>query len=148
MNEIESFCLDEIDDVAKKLLKNVRSKTILFYGEMGVGKTTLISALVKALGGNVKATSPTFSIVNEYKVKNGIVYHFDFYRMNDVEEVFDIGIEDYLYSGHWNFIEWPEKIDVFLPNAVDILKLNRLKNGSRTLKMSVFKEKRKKSKNN
>jgi tRNA threonylcarbamoyladenosine biosynthesis protein TsaE len=140
MNEIESFSLDEIDDVAKKLLKNVRSKTILFYGEMGVGKTTLISALVKALGGSVKATSPTFSIVNEYKVKDDIVYHFDFYRMNDVEEVFDIGIEDYLYSENWNFIEWPEKIDVFLPNGVDILKLIRLKNGSRRLKMSVFKD--------
>ena len=140
MNEIESFSLDEIDDVAKKLLKNVRSKTILFYGEMGVGKTTLISALVKALGGSVKATSPTFSIVNEYKVKDDIVYHFDFYRMNDVGEVFDIGIEDYLYSENWNFIEWPEKIDPFLPKGADILKLNRLKNGSRRLKMSVFKE--------
>ena len=140
MIEIESFSLDEIDDVAKKLLKNVRSKTILFYGEMGVGKTTLISALVKALGGSVKATSPTFSIVNEYKVKDDIVYHFDFYRMNDVEEVFDIGIEEYLYSENWNFIEWPEKIDVFLPKGVDILKLNRLKNGSRRLKMSIFKD--------
>ena len=143
-NLLEHFDLDAIDDAAKLLLKRVKTKTILFYGEMGVGKTTLISALVKALGGQDKATSPTFSIVNEYKVKNDIVYHFDFYRVENVEEIFDIGIEDYLYSGHWNFIEWPEKIDVFLPNEADILLLKWQKNGSRTLKWSVYKEKSKK----
>jgi tRNA threonylcarbamoyladenosine biosynthesis protein TsaE len=143
MNLTDSFDLNAIDDVANLLLKSVKSKTILFYGEMGVGKTTLISALVKALGGKTKATSPTFSIVNEYKVTNDIVYHFDFYRIEDAEEALDIGIEDYFDSGCWNFIEWPEKIDVLLPKEVDILTLKQLKNDSRVLKIGAFEEKSK-----
>ena len=138
MNETIHFDLDAIDNVAKLLLKSFKTKTVLFYGEMGVGKTTLISALLKALGSKVKATSPSFSIVNEYEVKDDIVYHFDFYRIKDVIDALDIGIEDYFYSGHWNFIEWPDKIDTFLPNEVDILKLETNKNGSRTLKLSVY----------
>ena len=141
MIKIEQFDLDTIDDIANMLLKSFKSKTVLFYGEMGVGKTTLISALLKALGSKTKATSPTFSIVNEYEVKDDIVYHFDFYRIEDANEALDIGIEDYLYSGHWNFIEWPEKIDVFLPNEVDILQLKLNKNESRALKLSVYDEK-------
>ena len=141
MIKIEQFDLDTIDDIANMLLKSFKSKTVLFQGEMGVGKTTLISALLKALGSKTKATSPTFSIVNEYEVKDDIVYHFDFYRIEDANEALDIGIEDYLYSGHWNFIEWPEKIDVFLPNEVDILQLKLNKNESRALKLSVYDEK-------
>ncbi len=141
MSKTEYFDLGTIDEVAKLLLKRFKTKTVLFYGDMGVGKTTLISALLKELGGKVKATSPTFSIANEYKVKDDIVYHFDLYRIEDAEEALDIGIEDYLYSGHWNFVEWPEKIDVFLPNEVDILHLKLQKNGSRALKLSVYKEK-------
>ncbi|MCF6294463.1 MAG: tRNA (adenosine(37)-N6)-threonylcarbamoyltransferase complex ATPase subunit type 1 TsaE [Flavobacteriaceae bacterium] len=140
MNKTEHFGLESIDDVASKLLKSFKTKTILFYGEMGVGKTTLISALVKALGGKVKATSPTFSIVNEYKVKDDIVYHFDFYRIENANEALDIGIEDYLYSGHWIFIEWPEKIRAFIPNEADVLQLKLNKNGSRALKLSVYNE--------
>jgi tRNA threonylcarbamoyladenosine biosynthesis protein TsaE len=104
---------------------------------MGVGKTTLISALVKALGSKEKATSPTFSIVNEYKTENDSIYHFDCYRLKDANEALDIGIEDYLYSGYWNFIEWPEKISDFLPNEADILQLKLNKDGTRTLKWSV-----------
>ncbi len=140
MNRTEHFGIDTIDEIANLLLKNFKTKTILFYGEMGVGKTTLISALVKVLGGKVKATSPTFSIVNEYKVKDDIVYHFDFYRIENANEALDIGIEDYLYSGHWIFIEWPEKISDFIPNEADILQLKLNKNGSRTLKLSVYNE--------
>ncbi|MCK5401243.1 MAG: tRNA (adenosine(37)-N6)-threonylcarbamoyltransferase complex ATPase subunit type 1 TsaE [Flavobacteriaceae bacterium] len=143
MNKTEHFDIEGIGDVANSLLKSFKSKTILFYGEMGVGKTTLIKALVNALGGKVEVTSPTFSIVNEYKVKDDIVYHFDFYRLKDATEALDIGIEDYLYSGHWNFIEWPEKISAFLPNEADILQLKLNKNGFRTLKLSVYNEKSK-----
>jgi len=143
MIKIEQLDLDTIDDIAIMLLNSFKSKTVLFYGNMGVGKTTLINALLKALGSKVKATSPTFSIVNEYEVKDDIVYHFDFYRIEDVNEALDIGIEDYLYSGHWIFIEWPEKIDVLLPNEVDILRLKQNKNGSRTLKLSLYNEKSK-----
>jgi tRNA threonylcarbamoyladenosine biosynthesis protein TsaE len=138
MNITEHFDLEAIDDVAIKLLKSFKTKTVLFYGEMGVGKTTLISALLKALGAKIKATSPTFSIVNEYEVKDDIVYHFDFYRIKNANEALDIGIEDYFYSGHWIFMEWPEKIEDFMPNEADILKLKLNKNGSRTLKLSVF----------
>jgi len=138
MIKIEQFNLDTIDDIATMLLKSFKSKTVLFYGNMGVGKTTLINALLKALGSKAKATSPTFSIVNEYEVKDDIVYHFDFYRIDDANEALDIGIEDYFYSGHWNFIEWPDKIDAFLPNEVDILKLKKNNNSSRALDLSVY----------
>jgi len=138
MDLVEKFCLDDIDDVAILLLKNVETKTILFFGEMGVGKTTLISALVKALGGLTKVSSPTFSIVNEYEIKDDIVYHFDFYRIEKIEEILDIGIEDYFYSGHWIFIEWPEKIAGILPIETDISYINLNKNGSRTLKLENF----------
>ena len=135
------FDIQSIDDVAKELLANTKHKTILFYGKMGAGKTALISALVKALGGKEKTTSPTFSIVNEYKVDNDIVYHFDFYRIEDETEVLDIGIEDYFYSGHWIFIEWPEKIKGILPLEADISYIKMNKNGSRTLEFSVFENK-------
>jgi len=143
MDLVEKFCLDDIDDVAILLLKNVETKTILFFGEMGVGKTTLISALVKALGGLTKVSSPTFSIVNEYEIKDDIVYHFDFYRIEKIEEILDIGIEDYFSSKHWKFIEWPDKIDVFLPNDAQILDLKRNNDGSRTLKLSDYNKKSK-----
>ncbi len=134
------FDIQSIDTVAKELLANTTHKTILFYGEMGAGKTTLISALVKALGGLDEASSPTFSIVNEYEVTNDKVYHFDFYRIEDVTEVLDIGIEDYLYSGHWNFIEWPENIKEILPKKADISYIKINKDGSRTLELGVFGE--------
>ncbi len=132
-----SFDLDSIDNIAESLLEKVTTKTVLFYGEMGVGKTTLIQALVKKLGGK-HVTSPTFSIVNEYEVDNDIVYHFDFYRIRNEEEAYDIGIEDYFYSGHWVFIEWPEKIAEILPNESDISYLKLNKDGSRTLKFQGF----------
>lgn len=132
-----SFDLNSIEDVAKTLLQKATTKTILFYGEMGVGKTTLIQALVRKLGGD-QVTSPTFSIVNEYEVENDIVYHFDFYRINNVSEAYDIGIEDYFYSGHWVFIEWPDKISEILPFETDISYIKLNKNGSRTLKLEVF----------
>ena len=132
------FDIEHIDEVAKKVLQHVKTKTILFYGDMGVGKTTFINALVKSLGGNEKTSSPTFSLVNEYEVENDIVYHFDFYRIENEIEVLDIGIEDYFYSGHWNFIEWPERISRILPFEAEILELKTLKNGSRALKLVVF----------
>ena len=141
MNKTVFFELNEIDKIAKVLLKNFNSKTILFYGEMGVGKTTLISALIKGLGCKEKVTSPTFSIVNEHTIQDDIVYHFDFYRIGNISEVLDIGIEDYLYSGHWNFIEWPDKITALLPYEINTLNLKHDKENARTLKLSVYEEK-------
>ncbi|MCB0401355.1 MAG: tRNA (adenosine(37)-N6)-threonylcarbamoyltransferase complex ATPase subunit type 1 TsaE [Flavobacteriales bacterium] len=92
------------------------NKMVLFYGEMGAGKTTLIKALCQALGVDDTTSSPTFSIVNEYLGNSGErIYHFDFYRIDDEEEVMDLGYEDYFYSGDYCFIEWPEKIPNLLP---------------------------------
>lgn len=134
-----TYELETIKEVAQLLLETVNSKTILFYGDMGVGKTTLIKALVSELGGG-QVSSPTFSIVNEYAIKNGLVYHFDFYRINEIHEVYDIGIEDYLDSKQWIFIEWPEKIREILPLKSDISYIKLNKNGSRTLNIESFEE--------
>ena len=130
------FKLKELAEVAKTILKNVQSKTLLFYGEMGTGKTTLISAMVKEMGGTDSASSPTFSIVNEYMVTDDTVYHFDFYRLKNQYEALDMGIEDYFCSGSWNFIEWPEKIVDLLPENVTVLELSLAEDGNRILKMS------------
>lgn len=127
------YFLGDIDKIARKLLEESKTKVILFKGEMGSGKTTLISAMVKILGGDSKASSPTFSIVNEYKVKSDIVYHFDFYRIKNHSEVLDIGIEDYFYSGNWNFIEWPDKIKHILPDKTTVIKLTILSDQEREL---------------
>ena len=130
---ILKYSLKDIDKIARKLLEESKTKTILFKGEMGSGKTTLISAMVKILGGDYKASSPTFSIVNEYKVKSDIVYHFDFYRIKNQIEALDIGIEDYFYSGNWSFVEWPDKIKPLLPNNTTTVKLSILSNQEREL---------------
>ena len=130
------FKLEELEDVAQTILKIAQSKTLLFYGEMGTGKTTLISAMVKKMGGNDTASSPTFSIVNEYKVTEDTVYHFDFYRLKNQYEAYDMAIEDYFCSGSWNFIEWPEKIVDLLPENVTVLELSLAEDGGRILKLS------------
>ncbi len=90
--------LDELPEVANKIINQLQYKLITFEGEMGAGKTTFIKEFVKALGTNDEVSSPTFSIVNEYETDNGKVYHFDFYRLNHEEEALDFGIEEYLYS--------------------------------------------------
>lgn len=112
------YTIDQINVVSKRLVSISSSKTLCFYGEMGVGKTTLIKALVKELGGADTVSSPTFGIVNEYHDTNGslLSFHFDFYRLNDENEALDLGFEDYLNQNVWVFIEWPEKIPSFLPD--------------------------------
>lgn len=119
----KTFSIKEIDQIAKELIDVFGSKIVLFNGEMGAGKTTLISAIVRALGGTEDASSPTFSIVNEYQVSNDFVYHFDFYRIKNHYEALDIGVDDYFCSGYWNFIEWPEKIKMLLPKDVTVVNL-------------------------
>nr|WP_321453492.1 tRNA (adenosine(37)-N6)-threonylcarbamoyltransferase complex ATPase subunit type 1 TsaE [uncultured Carboxylicivirga sp.] len=109
--------LEQINDVAKDFLAHyANEKVVAFYGEMGVGKTTFIKALCRALNIEDTVNSPSFAIVNEYHNANDeIVYHFDFYRLKEEEEAYDMGYEDYLYSGNYCMIEWPEKIASLLP---------------------------------
>jgi tRNA threonylcarbamoyladenosine biosynthesis protein TsaE len=105
------FSLDEIAQVAQKILSENTAKVIVFNGPMGAGKTTLIKVLLQSLGVNDTTSSPTFALVNEYENQQGEkIYHFDMYRLKSEMEALDFGIEDYLYSGHWCFIEWAEKI--------------------------------------
>lgn len=115
--EYKSDSVDDLKEVAKKLISDFLDKrVILFYGEMGVGKTTLIKVLCQQLGVEEPTNSPTFSIVNEYlSNQNKTIYHFDFYRIEKEEEVFDMGYEDYFYDNSYCFIEWPEKIPNLLP---------------------------------
>jgi tRNA threonylcarbamoyladenosine biosynthesis protein TsaE len=104
---------------------------------MGVGKTTLIKQLCKTLGVVGATSSPTFSLVNEYEADaNQLVYHFDFYRLNKEEEALDMGIDDYLYSGNWCFIEWAEKIPNLIPETHSVISISQLPNGKRCLTLS------------
>ncbi len=102
---------------ARKLLDQTGEKKILaFYGSMGAGKTTIIKAVCKVLGAADLVSSPTFTLVNEYRTRTGeSLYHIDFYRINKKEEVFDFGIEEYLSSGSYCFMEWPELVEDILP---------------------------------
>ena len=104
----------ELDEIAKAIVE-VFEKKIVFFGEMGVGKTTLIKSICKVLNVQDVVTSPTFSVVNEYQNKDGnSLYHFDFYRIKNQEELFDLGLEEYIYSDNYCFIEWPEKAEGLL----------------------------------
>jgi len=123
----KNYTLKQLPQIAQQIIEESSKKTLLFYGSMGVGKTTLIKEIVKQLGVDDMVSSPTFSLVNEYQSSNGeTIYHFDFYRIHSEEEALDIGIEDYFYNNDWCFIEWPEKVKNLLPlNAVEIyLSLN------------------------
>ncbi|WP_456867315.1 tRNA (adenosine(37)-N6)-threonylcarbamoyltransferase complex ATPase subunit type 1 TsaE [Galbibacter sp. BG1] len=129
----KTYNLQDINKVAQEIIKEVTSKIIIFNGEMGAGKTTLIKKIVELLGSNDHVSSPTFSLVNEYKNKEGSIFHFDLYRINDIEEAYQIGIEDYLYSGSWCLIEWPDKIIDLLPEEVAIIDIKVLFNEERVL---------------
>ena len=130
------FSLEDIDHVSKEVLNNLKSKTILFYGDMGAGKTTFIKSLIKNLGCKDEASSPTFSIVNEYEIENDKIFHFDLYRIKDIEEAYNFGIEDYLDSGHWVLIEWPEKIEPLLTTDFNAITIHLETNNSRKLTLN------------
>ena len=128
--------LGDLPRAAKQILEFAdKERVFLFYGEMGAGKTTLIKALCQELEVEDAVSSPTFAIVNEYSGVNGTVYHFDFYRIKNESEALDLGYEDYLYSGNYCFIEWPEKIQSLLPNEFVELKLQETSVNERVIKV-------------
>lgn len=131
--EITINSLDNIGEAAKQFINAMGDNTVFaFRGEMGAGKTTFIKAICEALGVDDVINSPTFAIVNEYRSDSGeLIYHFDFYRINKIEEVFDFGYEDYFYSGSLCFIEWPEKIESLLPNDTVNVRIGIQSDGSR-----------------
>lgn len=131
-----NYTLDTIHVAIEKILPYLQKyKVVLFNGSMGAGKTTLISTLCKNLGSTDDISSPTFSIVNEYLSNIGKIYHFDFYRLENIEEAFDIGLEEYLYSENYCFIEWAEKIEELLPNNYLIINISILSETERSLEI-------------
>jgi tRNA threonylcarbamoyladenosine biosynthesis protein TsaE len=136
MKSLKITSLDNIEEVAKEFINLMGDDTIFaFYGKMGAGKTTFIKALCKALGVEDEVNSPTFAIVNEYRSESTaeLIYHFDFYRIKKVEEVYDLGYEDYFYSGALCFIEWPELIEELLPDNTVNVHIEETGNGMRVV---------------
>ncbi|MCL9806685.1 tRNA (adenosine(37)-N6)-threonylcarbamoyltransferase complex ATPase subunit type 1 TsaE [Flavobacterium amniphilum] len=130
------FSLHQIAEIAKKIIEAKPEKVILFNGEMGAGKTTLIKNLCQYLGIENPTSSPTFSLVNEYETLNGeVIYHFDVYRLKNQSEALDMGIDEYLYSGNWCFIEWAEKIPDLIPENHSVITITQLDNGNRLLEL-------------
>jgi len=133
---IKNYSLQQLPQIAKELLQFSKYKIVLFYGDMGVGKTTLIKEIVKQLGVSDTVSSPTFSLVNEYHTKNNEkVYHFDFYRIDNEEEAMDMGIEEYFYSDSWCLVEWPNKVENLLPLKSVIVTITTTNNQQRTIEI-------------
>ena len=133
--EIRIENLDNIRAAAREFIQHMgEARVFAFYGKMGAGKTTFIKAVCEELGVDDTVTSPTFAIVNEYEAAQGRpIYHFDFYRIKKVSEAYDMGCEEYFYSGHPCFIEWPELIEEVLPEETVNVTIEALPNGERRL---------------
>ncbi|WP_298540419.1 tRNA (adenosine(37)-N6)-threonylcarbamoyltransferase complex ATPase subunit type 1 TsaE [uncultured Aquimarina sp.] len=133
-----TYTLEDLSIVAKQLIYNTKntSKLLLFNAAMGVGKTTLIKEICKQLGASDTISSPTYSLVNEYKGEHNTIYHFDFYRIQDEEEAYDIGFEEYLdMVDAWIFIEWSDRISNLLPENCVKIKIDLLDDGKRVLSL-------------
>ena len=138
MTTIQISSLETIREIARTFINNMGDNTIFaFYGKMGSGKTTFIKALCEELGVEDVVTSPTFAIVNEYRSATTaeLIYHFDFYRIKKLEEVYDMGYEDYFYSGSLCLIEWPELIEELLPEDAVKVFIEELPDGKRELRI-------------
>lgn len=134
--EIKIQSLEEIHEAARTFIREMGDNTVFaFYGKMGAGKTTFIKAVCECLGVEDVINSPTFAIVNEYRSETGeLIYHFDFYRIKKLEEVYDMGYEDYFYSGALCFIEWPELIEEILPGNAVKVEIEEAEDGSRVIR--------------
>ena len=132
----KNYSLQNLSSIAAEIISSVKNKTLLFYGEMGVGKTTLIKEICQQLGILDNISSPTFSLVNEYQTsKEEKVFHFDFYRIEEEEEALDIGIEEYFDSDAWCLVEWPENIENLLPLDVVQIHLSILDDEQRNIQL-------------
>lgn len=130
----KTYSLSEIDEVANELLAQIDCNIVLLNGEMGAGKTTMIKALCKALKCPDVVSSPTFSLINEYRtVDHKPLYHFDCYRIENEEEAYDFGAEEYLYSGHLCLIEWSENIQSLLPENCSLVTLEKVDSTTRKI---------------
>jgi tRNA threonylcarbamoyladenosine biosynthesis protein TsaE len=131
--------LNQLDRAASDFLSAIKERRIFaIHGSMGAGKTTLIKAICKQLGSIDVVTSPTFTLVNEYNTQSGdTIYHFDFYRIVKIEEVFDFGFEEYLSSGNWCFIEWPELVESLLPDDVTNVTITTQDDMSRLIEIDL-----------
>ena len=135
--EIKIQSIEAIRESAREFIENIgEHKVFAFYGKMGAGKTTFVKAICEELGVDDVITSPTFAIVNEYEAKSSpfTIYHFDFYRIKKLEEVYDMGYEDYFYSGALCFIEWPELIEDLLPDDAVKVSIEENADGTRSVK--------------
>ena len=130
--------LEKIQEAAKNFVANMGDNTVFaFYGKMGAGKTTFVKAICEELGVEDTITSPTFAIVNEYRsdLAGKLIYHFDFYRIKKLDEVYDMGYEDYFYSGALCFIEWPELVEEVLPGDAVKVTIEEVEDGTRTIRL-------------
>lgn len=135
------FEIGQLDAVAVAMADHIRHQKIcLFYGEPGAGKTTLIKSIVQHLGGNSEVVnSPTFAIMNEYSLSGDRIYHFDLYRTKSTTELLDIGMDELLDSGHYCFVEWPEKLDSLKPADTLRIYLEHTHSGSRRIRLESIK---------
>ena len=136
--EIKIQSLESIHEAAREFIAAMGDNTVFaLYGKMGAGKTTFVKALCQELGVEDVVRSPTFAVINEYRsdIAGELIYHFDFYRIKKLEEVYDMGYEDYFYSGALCFIEWPELVEELLPGNTVKVTIEELEDGSRKLTM-------------
>ncbi|MBQ9138136.1 MAG: tRNA (adenosine(37)-N6)-threonylcarbamoyltransferase complex ATPase subunit type 1 TsaE [Alistipes sp.] len=131
--EIVIDSLSELSKVADAVLESLNGRNVVaFFAPMGAGKTTLISAIMERTGSSDTVTSPTFALVNQYyTASREAVYHFDFYRINSIAEAFDMGYEEYFYSGDLCLVEWPEKVEPLLPDDTMVVRIEILSENSR-----------------
>ena len=136
--DIKNNSLDNISEAAKQFIAAMEDNTVFaFYGKMGAGKTTFIKAICEELGVTDVINSPTFAIVNEYRSDETgeLIYHFDFYRIKKLDEVYDMGYEDYFYSGALCFIEWPELVEEVLPGDAVKVTIEEVEDGTRSVRL-------------